>query len=302
MAHRIFSIRILPAASGLIVATIASVNLGAAQQNLATTGQSDLADAFSAMSIWDDGLSEMSYFDATDDVYGKQRKYTRVVLVNRQWMDPATGTKADPKAGDSVPVFKLNISEEIPTENYNYRYLNTLFLRRGDLRPFKMVVSSQEWCGTTFKHVRWNDEQASFQTFSYFPGEGDRRATATADVVPYEGLLLVARSVVADGHTRFLNLLHPMRSNHLVQPRGGPARLTVHDAGSVTVPAGTFPAVRVKVKWAGPETSFVVESKPPHRLLKYQQGKASGELAFVERRPYWNRSSKSGFHKPNQAP
>ena len=302
MASGWFPKRTLLAASSLIAATISGLALGAAPPDTATPSVGDVADVFSTMSIWDDGLSEMSYFDATDGVYGKQRKYTRVVLVNRQWMDPASGTKADPRSDDSVPVFKLNISEEIPTENYNYRYLNTIFLRRSDLRPFKMVISSQEWCGTTFKHVRWNDEQASFQTFSYFSDEGDRRATATADVVPYEGLLLIARSIAADGHTRFLNLLEPMRSTRLVQPRGGPARLTVHDAGRVTVPAGTFPAVRVKIKWTGPETSFVVESKPPYRLLKYRQGEASGELAFVERRPYWNRASKSGYHKPNQAP
>ena len=302
MKSMLFWTRIRRAGSILIAATIAAIALGAAQPDTTPVAPGGFADPFSAMSIWDDGLSEMSYFDATDGIYGKQRKYTRVVLVNRQWMDPVTGTKADPKSDDSVPVFKLNISEEIPTENYNYRYLNTLFLRRPDLQPFKMVVSSQEWCGTTFKHVRWNDEEASFQTFSYFPDEGDRRATATPDVVPYESLLLIARSAVADRRTRFLNLLQPMRSNHLVQPSGGPARLTVHDEGSVTVPAGTFPAARVKIKWTGPETSFVVESKPPHRLLKYRQGEASGELAFVERRPYWNRSSGSGYHKPNQAP
>ena len=225
-----------------------------------------------------------------------------MVLVNRHWMDPAFGTKADPTSDHAVPVFKLNISEKIPTENYNYRYLNTLFLRRPDLRPFKMVISRQGWCGTTFKHVRWSDEEASFQTFSYFSDEGDRRATAAPEVVPYEGLLLIARSVVADRTTRFLNLLEPMRSNHLVQPRGEPAKLTVQDAGSMTVPAGTFPAALVTIKWPGPETSFVVESKPPYRLLSYRQGEASGELAFVERRAYWKRSSKSGFYKPNRVP
>lgn len=302
MANGFFKKRILLAASSLIAAALGWPTVGFAQSGTATEEKDAAAHSFSATDVWNDGLSEMSYFDAMDSVYGKQRKYTRVVLVNRQWMDPASGTKADPNSNGAVPVFKLNISEEIPTENYNYRYLNTLFLRRPDLRPFKMVISAQEWCGTTFKHVRWSDKEALFQIFSYFPDEGDSRATAAPDVVPYEALLLIARSVVADRATRVLSLLEPMRSNHLVQPRGEPARLTVQDAGSVTVPAGTFPATRVTINWSGPETSFVVESAPPYRLLRYRQGEASGELVFVERRPYWDRSSKSGFHKPNQAP
>ncbi len=43
---------------------------------------------------WDDGLAEMSYYAATDAIYGQRRHFTRVHLMNRQWMDAASGVKA----------------------------------------------------------------------------------------------------------------------------------------------------------------------------------------------------------------
>ena len=91
---------------------------------------------------WDDGLSEVSYYKAVDIIYGKPRSYVRVHMVNRQWMDPTTGVKSSKPDAESLPVLKLIISEEIPTENYSYRYLTTIFARRSDLAPFKMALSS----------------------------------------------------------------------------------------------------------------------------------------------------------------
>ena len=88
--------------------------------------------AIGSLPYWDDGLAEMSYYRATDVIYGKPRGYVRVHMINRQWMDPTTGVKAVEAPG-SIPVLKLNISEEVPTENYNYRYMTSIFLQRNNL-------------------------------------------------------------------------------------------------------------------------------------------------------------------------
>ncbi|MCH8253098.1 MAG: hypothetical protein IID36_11660, partial [Planctomycetes bacterium] len=127
-----------------------------------------------ALDIWDTGLCEMSFYRAVDVIYGKPRHYTRVHLLNRQWMDGESGVKAERDAPGAIPVFKLNMAEEIPTENYHYRYLTTVFVDRIELKPMKMIVSSQEWCGATFKHLRWGDDTLMVRSFSYFPDEGDR--------------------------------------------------------------------------------------------------------------------------------
>ncbi len=264
--------------------------------------QPAMGTSVSALATWDDGLCEMSYYKASDVVYGKRRRYTRTVLVNRQWMDRESGVKTTDDAADALAVFKINIVEEIPTENYNYRYQTTAFLTRGKLAPFKMVVSSQEWCGTTFKHLRWYDDGLVVACFSYLPDEGDRTWHVKTEATPYEALLLVARDVAATGESRSLDLLPSMRSNRFVEPEPTPARIEPGEQRGVRVPAGTFIAQRVDVVWSGPATHFLVETTPPYRLLMYQMGAQRGELAFVERRSYWDSQAKSGFYKPGKAP
>jgi hypothetical protein len=259
------------------------------------------ANAFSAMEIWNDGLCEMSYYDASETIYGQPRSFVRVHLLNGQHMDPGTGVKAGAGGEKAVSVFKLNIAEEIPTQNYNYRYLTTVFLRRPDLGPFKMVTSSQEWCGTTFKHLLWGRRNVKISSFSYFGGEGDREWQRSAKAEPFEGLFLLARAAVAAGEGRDLLLLPPLRSTHQIEPEPHEARLKLGETHELTVPAGTFLSRRVTVE--GPwEAWFEVEVAAPHRLLAFAAGGVSGEIRFCERRAYWRQDAASGFHPAGAAP
>ncbi|NOX58418.1 MAG: hypothetical protein GXP29_06105 [Planctomycetes bacterium] len=259
--------------------------------------------ALGSQTWWDDGLSEMSYYDATETVYGKERKFTRVHLVNRQWMDTATGVKANGNAEGSVAVLKFNISEEIPTENYNYRYLTTVFVKRFSLEPFKMVASSQEWCGATFKHLRWTDASITFKSFSYFGDEGDQAWILNSAAVPYESLPLQARSVVASGKDRSLELLMPVRSTHEVKPVTKAASLRLDSkATTLKTPAGSFKVRRVRVEGAGEPAWFDVENETPYRLIAFSAGGVDAVLRRTEKRPYWNRDNPSTFHASGEAP
>jgi len=259
--------------------------------------------SLSALPVWDDGLSEMCYYDAVDTIYGKKRAYTRVQMVNRQWMNEDTGVKTDADDPHAVAVFKFNVAEQIPTENYNYRFLTTTFLRRPDLSPFKLATSSQEWCGTTYKELRWRADGLHYKSFSYFGDEGDSEWQLPAEVVPADALFLIARDVVARDKPRHLRLLASVRSSHQVQPNILEASI-VPAANSVNVstPIGDLKARRVDVKWNGPKTSFTVEAAPPHRLIQFTFGSVEGKIKFVERRAYWDHSWPSGFHAPGKAP
>ena len=256
----------------------------------------------STLPIWNDGLSEMSYYRATSRIYGKKRSYTRIHMFNRQWMDPIRGVKTDLIASDSVPVFKLNISEEIPVENHNYRYMTTLFLRRSDLSAFKMATSSQEWCGTSYKHLRWQENNLSIQSFSYLNNEGENHWQLDGDAVPYESLLILARNVTATGLPISLNVLTPLRSNKQVEPIIYKATLKPGPIQQISIHAGKFQARRIDVDWNGPQTGFLVEAQKPYRLLRFRMGFTHGELLHVERRPYWDQKSKSSFYKAGKAP
>ena len=258
--------------------------------------------SFNTLPIWEGGLAEISYYRATDRIYDQERSYTRVHMVNRQWMDQQTAVRADPGEGQVVPVLKLNISEEIPTENYNYHFMTTVFLNQLSLSCFKLAASSQDWNGTTFKQLRWDQKGPALRSYSYLKGEGDRVTRLGGTPMPYEALFLLVRDVVARGKMRNYHLLQPMRTIHVANPRSTRATLVLEDVSPVTVPAGTYAARHVKVQWEGPATEFVVEAAPPYRLLRYDAGDTHGELLHVEHRAYWDRTSKSRFYKPGEAP
>lgn len=288
---------------------------GTSPSNLVVDMPRSVSDAwkrFSELDHWEDGLSEMSYYDATCTLYNKQRSFTRVHLFNRQYMDAATWTKATDETESPLGAFKFVITEEVPAENYNYRFLTTVFLERPSLEPLKVSVSSQEWCGHTYKSLMWTRD-SQFEpshwsldicSFSYFGGEGDRWWPSLANVDAYESVFVFARAVVASGgESRAMHLLRTLRSNHAADPNPIDATLRIDGAERViTVPLGQFNARRVALDWTGPETWFDVESEAPYRLLAFRAGDVKARLRFVERRAYWDRRWRSGFHEPNHAP
>jgi hypothetical protein len=260
-----------------------------------------------ALSVWNDELAEISYYDAMAFVEGQPRRYVRVMLVNREWMDLETGVRTEATTSRRLPVFQLSIAEEVATESYNHRTQLSVFLARPELSPFKMIVSTQGWAGSSFKHLRWRADEVTIQSFSYAPNEGDRRWQRPTDAYPLEALYLLAREVAAGEQTRYLNLLPPMCSDGPVEPATHPARLDTWDAGEIALPAGRFAARRVTVKWLSPspqapESWFIVESVPPYRLLQYKVGPREGSLRHSERRAWWDPASPSGFYKPGEAP
>jgi hypothetical protein len=292
-------------AAALVVAACASPPAEAEKPAAdAAAPHAAAAGAFSASTYWDDGLSEMAYYDATDVIYGQSRSYTRVHLTNREWFDEVTGVKAESQLDQHTPVLKMNIAEEIATENYNYRYLTMLFARRDTLRPLKMVVSSQEWCGATFKHLRWMGAALVVKSFSYFPGEGDAETTLPRDTHALESLFLTVRNVTllgAEGSTP-IRLLPPLRTSHAAATEAADARLVVDAPRTIKVPLGRFEATRVRVEWSGAEAWFDVETAAPHRILAFQAGTTAGQLRSVEKRAYWDREKRSEFYKPGAAP
>ncbi len=275
--------------------------------------------AFSTLPFWNDGLSEMAYYDAVDTLYNKPRHYVRVMLLNREWLNPVQRVKAENQnilvassdgsgSKSSVPVFKLNIIEEIPTENYNYRHMITVFLNRHTLMPEKLAASSQEWCGTTFKQLQWLPKGLRVRSFSYFEDEADREWNLPSSPVAYprEALFILARAACASNTDMDLLLLPTVRSNHAAEPMPAPMHLTVaQKCSSVRVPFGRFSAKTVTITDEnGEETAhYRVEAEAPYRLLSHRSRDGLElSLRYVERRAYWDRTRTSRFYRQGAAP
>ncbi len=292
-------------AAGTVIALL-GVAVSSALYAAQATPAGDLAvrSTFANASLWDDGLSEMCFYDAEIELYGQARRYTRTHLLNREWFDPTAGVKTD-RVGDStaVAVMKLNIAEEAPTENYNYRYLTTLFAERDSLKPRKLAASSQEWCGNAYQHLRWSETGLHFRSFSYFEGEAEQDQTLPSEVWPFEAAFLLGREYAASGRAPTVaRMLAPAR-----RLRGGPIDLGAvvfsrTEPERLSTPAGVVDAVEVTMEAGGVKYRMWFDAATPHLLLKFEFPGERGVLRHHERRAYWDRAWRSGFHEPGQAP
>ncbi|MCA9255983.1 MAG: hypothetical protein KDA33_10115 [Phycisphaerales bacterium] len=267
------------------------------------------AIAFARLPAWDDGLAELCYYDAVDFIYGEPRSYTRVMLMNREWLNPDEMVKTESiKDASSLPVFKMNLIEEIPTQNYNYRYTVTTFLGRPGLRLEKLAASSQEWCGVTFKRLTRHADGLALDTYSYFEGEADRRWTLAPDasVYPVEAVFALARQVASTGEAMRLQLLPKMRSTHTSEPALTACALSREASGRrVSTPFGDSQTHRITLAEASGTwiATYDVEAAAPYRIVRYEdRDKLRLRLRFAERRAYWDRSQPSRFYPQGKAP
>lgn len=147
--------------------------------------------------IWYDGKAEYAVYDATRIIYGKPRNYEAVMITNKQKMDPQTTTKAqDWRNPDTFEVFKHNVREVIPTDNYDYKFLTTSFIGTSDLKPYKLVMSSQEDCGATYKQYVVQNNKLLADQYVYFPAVGhiNQQYNLPSKFQFYDSLFLTLRN------------------------------------------------------------------------------------------------------------
>jgi hypothetical protein len=156
---------------------------------------------WSADPVWHDGLVEKATYKAERVIYGKARPYEAIFLTNKEQHDVQSLTKAR-SADRTVEVWKQNQVERVPTPNYDYTFIATSHLRVSDLLLTRLDVSSQEWCGTSFKQLLLKtgprgNHSWSASGFSYMPGTGTAGETIESGrlaVVPFNALPLYLRN------------------------------------------------------------------------------------------------------------
>lgn len=158
------------------------------------------ASGWAADPIWDDGQAEVSVYASERVVYGETRTFDTTLIVVKEDFNEAYTVKADwPFDGKrTYPVLKMNLVQEIPAGHYAYRYLASVFVDKADPRKLvKLAVSSQEWCGTTFKVWKPGDPGDNFRWHSYWDGEGDgaARIEPAADAFAEDQLLVTLRAM-----------------------------------------------------------------------------------------------------------
>ena len=250
--------------------------------------------------IWDDGNAEVAAYEGERILYGEARPHELQLITvaedfNREFM-----AKAEWPYGQKpvLPVLKQNQVATIPTPNYPYHYMSSLFFDRSNAGHLvKMSIGSQEWCGTTFKQYEMWRETPIFWYSSYWDGEGTgnlKMANHSANTFFEEELPLLVRALdFRDGLQAGLMLQPIQTTNRAEKPEPVPAALEVdHPEADIVVPAGTFAAEHV---WRvtlnardGRRVVFYVAEDNPQTLLafKFDDGRHY-VLKQTARRQYW---------------
>ncbi len=257
---------------------------------------------WSAAPIWDDGLAEVAVYDAGRTIYDVPRRFETVMLTVKEEMDLARGVKADPpyEGRDLVTVLKMNLVSRIPTDNYPYDYMTSVFVEKRDPRVLlKMAQSSQEWCGTTYKEiVAFGGSDPRMIFHSYFDGQADgsRRLPVGPAALPEEQLFLLMRAArIPSTDAVPIGVYESIVTNSASEPRL--LSLVARGAGRETIdtPAGRFEAARIDLGPAtagqgAPMMSFWIEEAPRRALLRFESEDGRRLLLkSIGRRAYWKR-------------
>lgn len=288
-----------------IVVTALAVVLPAATDRAGGRGPLDLNAAWQTDPIWYDGLAEYAEYESVRPIYGADRRYETVMITNAQHMDPKTTTKVGSGgASRTIPVFKHNVRETVPTENYPYRFLTTVFVRTDTLAPFKVVMSSQEDCGSSYKQFVESQRTYKADQFVYFPDAGHSETTFKGSerlqFVDTLGLTLRSFPFEAGeaGRTTTVRLDVVPEQTSTRQTPMTPRPMTVEYVGRepVSVPAGTIDSHHLRAKFQDGSASydfwFAADSGSDwlNILVKYEDSTGLAHtLANHRRWAYWER-------------
>ena len=241
---------------------------------------------FAASELWDDGQAEVATYTAERIIYGKARPHTMHLITVSEDFNREYWVKAEfPYAQKPlVTVLKQNAVATIPTDNYPYNYMTSLFVERLDpAKGVKLSVSSQEWCGTTSKTFQlWQNPPRMVYTSYWEPeGEGERTLGESTAFFEEQLFLLLRMLPHREGLEAEFALYPNQTTTKAPEPRPTPARLRVRDGGedrwSVEVEAGDGRFLR-----------FAFAKDYPHALLTFRHSDGRKlDLQSLERDAYW---------------
>lgn len=239
--------------------------------------------------IWDDGLAEVAVYKAHRVIYNKPRQFEYTLITVKEDFNKAFNVKTDDYTRkDLFPVMKVNQFARIPTDNYPYHYLTSLFFKRENpVVLHKLTSSSQEWCGNTFKAI--TDAGGSFAyTFnSYWDGQGANETKLKKKALFEDQLPYTLRSLqFAEGLTFRAPVYELQQTSKAAQPWLKEATFIVSTDPDSKYPEGAW---LVTVQFAPDKQSrYWFSKKLPNPLLRQQayDGRQL-ELKNIRRYAYW---------------
>jgi hypothetical protein len=282
----------------LLLLGIALAGAGCSQQGANHHADLSGAEAYASLSphfnpdwamdkLWEDGLAEVAIYDAERVVYNKKRTFEYTLITVKEDFNQEHNVKTDDYTRkDLFPVMKVNEFCRIPTDEYPYHYLTSLFIRRENpLHLHKLTTSSQEWCGNTFKTITDAGDSYTLYYNSYFDGEGAGNRELPRELLLEDQLPYTLRSLRFEDGLRFeANVLETQQTNKL-------GKLKVYNATVSAAKADLSgqEAWQVQVQLEdGKTNSYWFASQYPSQLLRQQTWDGRNlELKKLSRYAYW---------------
>ena len=256
---------------------------------------------------WHDGKAELNGYRYTVTRYGQARRGQAVAVYVTEPFSRSRNVKVDDASKnprDTFDVLKLNLVRDFQTGIYDYNTMTSLFVRSADFEPVKVSFVSTEWCGNVYEELKLDPGRVTQRLSSYFEGEsGTRAERRPRGGFLEEELFVRLRGLNGDylraGEARVFPMLPSAFRRRLThQPnRWVETRIERLPAPrTVVVPAGRFQAeVYVVSMTKGAEGTFFIESRYPHRILRWvwthgpsqRDADESGELTGSQRLEYW---------------
>lgn len=242
--------------------------------------------------LWDDGLAEVAVYDAERVVYGNRREFEFTQITVKEDFNREHDVKTDDYTrNDLFPVMKVNQFCRIPTDNYPYHYLTSVFINRA--QPWhlhKLTTSSQEWCGNTFKAVTDKGSNYNLYYNSYFDGQGEgnrelSKALLFEDQLPYSLRALNFQ----DGLTFPAAIAETQQTNKATPPAVYKATLRVAITASGSSTDDGEKAWQVTVELAPDKVNtYWFDTDYPNKLIRQQTWDGRNlRLKKISRYAYW---------------
>jgi hypothetical protein len=249
---------------------------------------------FAGDALWDDGRAEVDAYQATVRRYGTLRPLTAYLIVVKEDFSRRQLVKADPDhdPGDLLPVLKLNHVINYQTGIYSYHQMASCFFDRSSMELVKFSLTSNEWCGNSYKEYTRRSERGSLHVHTYW----DNQAEATYDlpvdddVVFYDQLPLWIRSLPqTPGTALSLRIVPTQIESRGAKPSLVSATLRAVSAETVQTPAGPSPALRWELK--GEEETpdvYWTSRESPYVLVAWDRPDGGAyRLKWTQRLAYW---------------
>jgi hypothetical protein len=237
--------------------------------------------------LWDDGNAEVIKYDAQRTIYGKPRQFEYVYILVKEDFNKKYNVKTDDyDRNDLFNVMKVNQFARIETENYPYHLLSSLFFKRNiPTSLHKATISSQEWCGNTFKSFNNKGDGYEFTYNSYWDGQGEGVINLSEKVLFEDQLSFSFRALnFRPGLTFTYDIVESQITNKASQPKIYNAVIEVTDAS-----ADENEIWLVTVKLENEKINeYTFEKNYPNLLLSQKTWDGRDmKIKEHERRAYW---------------